>query len=418
MNWALIQNHRPLGLLLMVGAAVLTYTAARTAVTCLTRDSAWDAPSRRMFAHWFPIALTAILAVFLRQGTLAVCVIFSTTVVCLSLMLGILGYLSGSIVLPPPWRRASLLLLPTTILLLVIGFSGQFTVQHALCLILQGLLVLFACAERLPEASEVPLASSAPSHPMSGSAATLTSSPAKTRRSVPLATAELLLALLLAGLGAFAALLATRHLAQGSNGMTARGFMTILVSPILVLPMVGTGGSLAQRGQAWVASATAIGVALLNLCLLLPLVILVWHFAPILSIPDIDVGFNESATANQGFSAADSFDAASATTLPAGTAGSPTTVPTSAPAPATVPASEEDTNALESQEPASADVERPPLVYPLATWRIDAVLLIALALALMPVALNRWSLGSWGSILLVMVCVLYLTVSMAAELWS
>jgi Ca2+/Na+ antiporter len=51
----------------------------------------------------------------------------------------------------------------------------------------------------------------------------------------------------------------------------------------------------------------------------------------------------------------------------------------------------------------------------LATWRIDAVMLSVLGLAMIPIALGRWEVRRWEAIGLVAGYALYLAVSAAVS---
>jgi Ca2+/Na+ antiporter len=53
-----------------------------------------------------------------------------------------------------------------------------------------------------------------------------------------------------------------------------------ILSPLLILPTLGTASSVAQRGHTGRAVTALVGTVLLNLCLLLPIAILLWHLRP------------------------------------------------------------------------------------------------------------------------------------------
>src|SRR5207247_7203331 len=54
---------------------------------------------------------------------------------------------------------------------------------------------------------------------------------------------------------------------------------SMLLGRGLVVPMVGDSTLLAQRGQYTASISSAVAIALLNLCVLLPLVIVTWHLS-------------------------------------------------------------------------------------------------------------------------------------------
>ena len=54
-----------------------------------------------------------------------------------------------------------------------------------------------------------------------------------------------------------------------------------------------------------------------------------------------------------------------------------------------------------------------PLTYPLATWRVDAVVLVVLGFAMLPVSLGRWELGRWEGAGLILGYAMYLILEAA-----
>ena len=134
------------------------------------------------------------------------------------------------------------------------------------------------------------------------------------------------------------------------------------IGPLLVLPMIGGGSALIRRGRGQVALGASVIVPLLNLCLLLPAVVMLWEFRPVL----MEFAQRLYAPIAQ----------ASASTLPI--------VATTAPAPA------------------------PPMNYPIAVWRVDTVMLVVLGLFILPIGLRRWTLGRREGIALILGYAAYL----------
>jgi hypothetical protein len=132
---------------------------------------------------------------------------------------------------------------------------------------------------------------------------------------------------LLAAVGSWLAMHGIDSVAAGSELASTGLLTTTLLSPLLVLPIIGTGTELAQRNQSATAMTSQIGVAFLNICALLPLVVLV--------------------NVAQQLIAQRSFSLDHLTGLP----------------------------------------------FPLAVWRVDVVILIALGLFLLPVAIGKWSIS-------------------------
>jgi hypothetical protein len=80
--------------------------------------------------------------------------------------------------------------------------------------------------------------------------------------------------MLIAGVGAWLALHGIDRVAATSE-FASKGLLTAtLLSPLLVLPVIGTGTDLAHRNQSAVAIGSQIGIALLNLTALLPIVVI------------------------------------------------------------------------------------------------------------------------------------------------
>jgi len=195
------------------------------------------------------------------------------------------------------------------------GFRGRFLMLHAAIFAAQGIAILLLWREPgSDEQFEYVL-------------------DARRRRSALVLALELLLAILLSIGGALAALrggvLVGRQWELPGNAMIG----ALLLAPALVLPMVGSSALVAQRGQYSSAISSLVAVALLNMCLLLPLVIATWsvaHVAP--------------------------------------------------PQP----------NALQIAMAACKDAVDPALSYAASTWRVDATLLLVIGFWLLPIAAGRW----------------------------
>lgn len=282
---------------LLVGGVVLQYLATRFSMAALgRRDGA--APGWLAIAQWLPILATALAAVSMGQAEMAVCLVFGSSVATLSLVAGMICYVAppggGG---PTPYRRLWGFVLPPAILLLLAGFHGRLTWYHAVMLLIMGAAILGVWLERGPE------------HRSALGAEDLAPGPGPAILLVP--------AVMLAGLGAYAAV-------RGA-GLTSSRLLTpdllasTILSPLLLLPTLGAGTFLAQQGHADRAITSLCGIVLLNLCLLLPLVVLAHYASGVLHGP------------------------------------------------------------------------AQPMTFPLITWRVDAVLLVVLGFALIPIAIGRWA---------------------------
>jgi len=353
--------------LLMAGSALAWYVASL--VLCEAMSGGAIAPRRRAFGHWIPIAFCAVIAVLSRQPEIAVGVLFATSVAAVSLVLGMVlatletpssragGFavietnptVTPAAVAPPlPGNRTWVFVLPVALLVLLAGFSGEVRTGHAIVLLLQGLVIAVlwpdAPADQARQASLAPVRSG--------------------RR---LAT-EIVLALALAALGGWGGVRATRDISD-SLGLGSRLPLTAwLAAPALVLPMIGAGMMLARRAAFSAVASTSVGVVVLNLCVALPLIAVIWKVQP--ALPGM-IG--------------------AALPLPKMTSTAPATSPATA--------------------PAAAMVESAPLYFPLSVWRVDTVMLVVLGLYLLPTAFGRWlpSRGDGAALIIAYMAYMWLT---------
>ena len=171
--------------------------------------------------------------------------------------------------------------------------------------------------------------------------------------------AEVVLAVALAAVGGWAAVTFASHAAETIPLVSTRLVTVAVLTPLLSLPMLTSVAPDRAAAHTSSMASTLVSLALLNLCCLLPLLTMMWRV-------------------QAGLSGAAALDDAYVSTF--------------------VLAVASDAN---------------PMPFPLATWRIDAVVLTVLGLALVPVALGRWELGRWEAIGLVAGYALYLAVSAA-----
>ncbi len=330
------RNGAAIGLML---AAAALYVACRAAIGAIAQPDGSD-PGRRAIAQWLPIAATAVAAVLMHQPQIAVTVIFSSSVAAMALALGLSTYLAPMHAAPPR-GRAWPFLLPVALLSFVAGFAGRLNGYSAVMLLLLGVAVL-----------QVWLEGDAPAAPAGYSAR------AELKWDL-LRIVQVILALAVAGIGAWGAVQGTVGVTDQSTLNTGVIAATIL-SPLLVLPSLGTAASVAQRTDSGPAASALIGTVLLNLCLLLP----------------VAIALHAGVTFVAGLHRL-------ATTQPA-----------------------IGTNYL---SPAEA------LPFPTAVWRIENVILLILGTLLLPVALGRWLLGRAESILLILGYAIYLAMGALAS---
>ncbi|HEY2589633.1 MAG TPA: hypothetical protein VGI81_28065 [Tepidisphaeraceae bacterium] len=239
--------------ILLVGGVVIQYVATRLSMAAAgRRDGA--APGRMALAQWLPILATTLAAIALRQPEMALCLVFGSSVAALALVMGMTMYVAPPANPTPQWRLWAMVL-PPSILLLLAGFRGQLTWFHAVMLLIMGAAFLSVWVERRPEHESAAFAADPPGN-----------SPG---------AVLLIPALLLAGVGAYAAV-------RGA-GLSAGRLLTpdlmaaTILSPLLLLPSLGVGTLLAQQGHTDRAITSLCGTVQLNLCLLLPVVVLVQY---------------------------------------------------------------------------------------------------------------------------------------------
>src|SRR3954470_12751621 len=127
--------------LLMAGAAVMLYASSRVAVEAST--SLEDpSPERSALGHWMPIAWVAIISACTGNFEIAVGVVLATCVAMLSLVLGLLTFLSTGETHPARGVRAWPFIVPLALLLLMAGFTASLSWIHAGMLAIVGAFVL------------------------------------------------------------------------------------------------------------------------------------------------------------------------------------------------------------------------------------------------------------------------------------
>jgi Ca2+/Na+ antiporter len=305
-----------------------------------------------------PIALVALVATATGHSSIAVGVVFSTSVAALSLYMGVIVLSADEHELAPPTSNARVwsFVLPAAVLALVAGFSGQLTRLHAIMLAVQGAMILMVWSERGGGGEAAPQ----PVEPLD-----VTDSPTASRMTLVRAI-EFVLAAGLAALGAWAAVLGTGRMSYETRIMSPGLIAATTIGPLLILPMIGGGSVLIRRGQTQAALSASVIVPLLNLCLLLPVIVGLWYVRP--HVAEFVQRLREPVAE------------ASATT-------SPIEPPTTAPAPV------------------------PPMSYPIAVWRLDTVMLIVLGLFILPIGLRRWTLGRREGAALILGYAVYLVLT-------
>ncbi len=315
-------------LLLLFAAILGLYIAGRIAIFALAPPDGSN-PGWRAIAQCIPIFASAIAAVVMRQPEVAVSIIFGTSVACLSLALGattILSPLNPS----PANRRMWAFVLPAALVYLVAGFNGHLTWWHAVLLLTLGVAILAVWLDPQMEGSstsDTPVAVT-PTQPFNQ------------------AIVLVIISILLAGGASVVMMHKAPAAAANARWLSPALMATFILSPLIALPTFVTITTVGQQGHSGRALTALVGTVLLNLCLLLPLAILLQHLMPVAEAPQ---SFWARITA-QG----------------------------------------------------------QPLPFPVYVWRIDSVLLVILGFLLVPVAMGRWLIGSATSLVLIFGYIVYL----------
>lgn len=370
---------------LFATSGIILYVASRAAADALT-PLADPSAGKLALAQWLPIAWAAVLPTLAGHSEIGVGIAFASSVAALSMVLGILlciapssataglplpGFAvgltdpsSGSVplafpasLLRQPHAAAWPFLLPGALLALMAGFSGTLSLLHAAMLLLLGVCVLGVW-----RGAREPL------------------SPPESTTQAATSAYQFILALGLGAAGAWIAYKAVVLTDERTRVATSGLIAMAVISPLLVLPMLGTGAIAAHHGRLDRAIAAIIGVALLNLLLLLPLVVAAHYVSQI-------------ARAFHGVAAA-AASTATATTMTATTTTTTTAATTTPSAPELI-------------------INLQPLPFPLAVWRVDTVLLIVLGMMFVPVSLGRWRLRRTEGFVLTLLYGAYLIVSTA-----
>jgi Ca2+/Na+ antiporter len=267
--------------LLLGGSAVAFYSAARAAGDVLipTGSSAHaNAPAKRAIIHAAMTLIVGLVAIFHRPALLdiAVGVPFSAAVAAITLALGIVLFVAP----PEPAnggfasrtarpKQIWAFLLPTGLLSLLIGFTGELTMRSGLMLAAEGAAILTVV-----------------SGSRSRSAASLERLADDSTDSAR-ANIHPILALIQAIAAIVLAIIAAWGMVQGANGLALQspafrpGVSAVLaLGPAIVLPMIPPLATLAERGRRDEATSSIVAFALLNICLVVPLLIIAHRLIP------------------------------------------------------------------------------------------------------------------------------------------
>jgi cation:H+ antiporter len=243
------------GLPMIAIAGVSAYIASKALADALCGGDR-DQPGLLAIGHWVPIAIIAAAGAWTDQTEIALGLVFSTAVACLSLAAGAVAFLAP-VQLATTSRRSWAMLVPASVMTFLVGIHGQISPLNAALFALEGLVVLMLWTDRAPTAGAETLPVARPG------------------RGWEFRSIQTLLAIALAGIAAWFDIRGTRLVASHSEYATPALLTATLIGPLLVLPIIGTGTELAHQNQSAVAIGSQVGVALLNLCGLIPLAMVI-----------------------------------------------------------------------------------------------------------------------------------------------
>lgn len=316
--------HIQSALAALLGGLVLLYASALSLAGSMVGVDEVTA-GRRAISHAIPIAITAIIAALMGHLAMALGILTATAVAAVSLAPGIALVISSTQPITPQWARRWRTLLPAALVLWLIGFSSEIDLIQACFLVIEGLALVLIWREP-SEATAAPPAQQ------------------------PITVGRFILILLGIGLAIVGAPLAISGSAQQqfnlplTLGIVAAG----ILAPILILPILSESARLAERGRGAEARTAQVGLALINICLLIPVIVFIGYGYP-----------HHSITA------------------------------------ATAP----------STQPAVVNFATP---FPIGIWRVDSVLLVVLGLWLLASTLGRWTSTKIEGVILIILYAAYL----------
>jgi Ca2+/Na+ antiporter len=371
-----VAGYFPPGVVLLVGAAILLYAVARSVLDLLNHTGATSpTPARLAIASAVPVTAVALWAAWVREAGMALGVVLGAALASLALVSGIALVNADGPADPPPGSRAFQFLLPVALVLLVLGFGARIGLTEAALLAMLGLVILGVWNEEVQRAAtelggltdspatiDVQVAGTVvvvdPPAP-----APLPTSPEPKDRLRPV---RWVLTIVLAVVGGWLAAQAGVEVGRSRRGLSPGVVGVTLLSALVMLPAVGIATFLARTKRTGIAIGAQAATALVLLTVVLPLTVAVWHLRPIISPVEVV-----------------------ATTL--------TTQPAIAP--------------LATDAPHDVVHAMP---FGVGLWRIETLLLVALALPLVPMAMGRWRPGRLEGTVLLAGYVFYLLIVVAA----
>ena len=317
----------------------------------------------RVLGHFLPIAAASLVAMFLGGTDVAVGIVFGTSVGALTTVVGIASLAQPVEAGPRKWTRLWPFALVAALIVFVAGFKGTFQWHDAVALLTEGVVIVGLWLELGEGASRATSTGDAYAQVLSGSSTLDYETPRPWRpwridwpkTALTLGELALIGALLwVASLAAARGAVRTGGVSARGPGVSASALAGSVISLALVLPMTWGAWRRAERGRSWSPVSTQVGVVLLNLCALLPALILLPYAAA--KLPGLSRWAGDALAYGEGTPR--------------------------------------------------------PLLFPAPMWRIDNVVLLIVGALLLPVALRRWNLGREEGLVLIAGYFFYLTATL------
>ncbi len=347
-------------LMLLMGGMVALFACSRVLSTILPRRV--EAIGMRSLGFFIPIAAASLISMLMGRPEIAVGIIFGSSVGAMTTVIGFIALAGPLGDGPAHWRRIWPFQLVASILVLISGFKGTFGWGDAVALLVEGLLLLTLWNDR----EQAPAtAGSVLEGAWAGGAKPLQpidyAGVETLRRNdgeMAMFILQLLLVAVLLWFGGWGVTQGAVRTSNALRGLSTSGMAGSIVSLALVMPMMYGAWRQADGGRGWIPVTAQIGVVLLNLCALLPVLILLPYAAKV--FPFIAHFAGDSLAPRGGLA-----------TL---------------------------------------------LIFPSPMWRIDNVVLIVVGVLLLPVSIGKWRLGREEGMVLLAGYFFYLTTTLASGL--
>ncbi len=225
-------------MVLIATAAVMLYVSSRAAASAL------GGMAGRAVGHFIPVLMAALVATWAGLEPLAINVLFASTVMTVTLVAGV-SLLTAPVETEGVTRRAWGFFLPLAAIVWTIGSLGDINYRSAIALALVGGVLAWV-------GDSAPVA-------------------ARARPQVRLRLTQMLLATIVAGMGAVFAVIAVQTVLAASRPITQGMLASTLIAPLVVLPLLGATSEMAlSLGSSSQPISVCMISAILNLCAGLP----------------------------------------------------------------------------------------------------------------------------------------------------